>query len=683
MMRGRKVWFAAGSLACVLVLLAFVTHIDAGQQTGGKEISLVSSHDLEFYMSPLSVDFVRPGLTVQLEDPTIGSDRRPRVNIRITDNLGLPLDRDGIASPGPVSLSFIVAHLPSEDSTYVAYTTRQQTSSLTGVTAIQAGTDSGGIYQQLEDGLYQYTFGTALPLSYPGSETHAIGVYATRDLRDFELDRQYANDVLEFVPDGSPVIVRRDRVSTAACNTCHDPLALHGGARRETQLCILCHSAQTSDPDTGNTVDFKVMIHKIHRGEDLPSVQDGTPYRIIGFRNSVHDYSNVVFPGDVRRCDQCHQGGTQSTAYLTRPSRAACGSCHDDVNFATGESHAGIAQANDTQCATCHLPAGDLEFDLSIAGAHTIPEESTQLPGVVFEILGVEDGTAGKRPTVNFSIRDNNGNPVDLADMSRLALVLSGPTSDFVAWVSESALEAEGSNGLYAYTFETLIPFGFKGTVAVGIEGYQNQALLKSDGTSISVRDAGLNDVFYFHTAGETPSPRRSVVDLDKCNSCHGALSLHGSNRNNTEQCVLCHNPAQTDERRRPPEAGAPESVHFKTMIHKIHTGEELPEDFTVFGFGSRPHTYSEVRFPGDRRNCTTCHIDGTQQLPLPSGVEASLAPRGLISPLPPTAAACLSCHTGLDALIHTSLQTSALGESCAVCHGPNREFSVDRSHAR
>ena len=85
-------------------------------------------------------------------------------------------------------------------------------------------------------------------------------------------------------------------MSTEACNTCHDPLALHGGARRETQLCILCHTEQTSDPDTGNTVDFKVMIHKIHRGADLPSVQSGTPYQIIGFRNSVHDFSDVVIP---------------------------------------------------------------------------------------------------------------------------------------------------------------------------------------------------------------------------------------------------------------------------------------------------------------------------------------------------------------------------------------------------
>ena len=360
-----------------------------------------------------------------------------------------------------------------------------------------------------------------------------------------------------------------------------------------------------------------------------------------------------------------------------------CGSCHDNVVFSTGENHAGIIQANDTQCATCHIPVGDLEFDVSIAGAHTIPEESGQLPGIVFEILDVENGTAGNQPTVNFRIDDKSGNPVDIADMSRLALVLSGPTSDYTAYVSENALGAAGTGGVYSYTFTTPIDADFTGSMGVGIEGYRNQTLLKNDDTAITVRDAGLNDVFYFDTGSGTATVRRQVVALESCNSCHGALSLHGGNRNNTEQCVLCHNPLQTDVNRRPADAGAAESVHFKTLIHKIHTGEELSEDFTVYGFGSRPHTFNEVRFPGDRRNCTTCHIDGTQQLPLPTGLEASLSPRGLINPLQPTAAACLSCHTTRDALIHASLQTSVLGESCAVCHGPNRDFSIDRSHAR
>ena len=58
-----------------------------------------------------------------------------------------------------------------------------------------------------------------------------------------------------------------------------------------------------TDPDTGNTLDMKVFIHKIHMGANLPSVKAGKPYQIIGFNQGVSDWSDVVFPanpGDPR-----------------------------------------------------------------------------------------------------------------------------------------------------------------------------------------------------------------------------------------------------------------------------------------------------------------------------------------------------------------------------------------------
>jgi OmcA/MtrC family decaheme c-type cytochrome len=326
---------------------------------------------------------------------------------------------------------------------------------------------------------------------------------------------------------------------------------------------------------------------------------------------------------------------------------------------------------------------GELDFDVSVAGAHTIPTEASALDGVVFEITGVENGTPGNRPTVVFTLRDKSGMPISITGMSRLAIVMAGPTTDFTTVVSENALSATGANGTYSYTFSQPIATDFVGSMAVGIEGYRNLTLMRSDGSMISARDTGFNNVFYFDTGGGNAVPRRQVVAIENCNSCHGALTLHGGNRNNTEQCVLCHNPAATDAARRPADEGPAESVHFKTMIHKIHTGEELTGEFTVFGFGGSRHDFTEVRFPGDRRNCTTCHIAGTEQLPVTADALPSLSPRGLVSPLQPAGAACLSCHTTRDALVHAVLQTSVLGESCAVCHGPGREFSVDRSHAR
>ena len=147
--------------------------------------------------------------------------------------------------------------------------------------------------------------------------------------------------------------------------------------------------------------------------------------------------------------------------------------------------------------------------------------------------------------------------------------------------------------------------------------------------------------------------------------------------------CVLCHNPNENDRVRRPASAGAPQTVDFRTMVHHIHTGEENKREYTVFGFGGTPFDFTEVRYPGDRRNCAACHVNGSEQLPLRENLLDVKDPRGLITTVGPATAACLSCHTTRAAASHALANTTALGESCAACHGVNAEFSVSRVHAR
>ena len=43
-------------------------------------------------------------------------------------------------------------------------------------------------------------------------------------------------------------------------------------------------------------------------------------------------------------------------------------------------------------------------------------------------------------------------------------------------------------------------------------------------------------------------------------------------------------------------------------MIHKIHYGINLANGYRVIGYGGTPHDYSNIVFPQDVRNCTTCH---------------------------------------------------------------------------
>ena len=78
-------------------------------------------------------------------------------------------------------------------------------------------------------------------------------------------------------------------------------------------------------------------------------------------------------------------------------------------------------------------------------------------------------------------------------------------------------------------------------------------------------------------------APRRTVVATASCNQCHVALSVHGSLRNQTEYCVLCHNPSNTDAPVRANAAVAadkalpPQGINFNLLVHRIHTGENLP----------------------------------------------------------------------------------------------------------
>src|SRR5262249_37805015 len=155
-----------------------------------------------------------------------------------------------------------------------------------------------------------------------------------------------------------------------------------------------------------------------HMGSSLPSVQAGSPYQIVGFQNVVSDWSTVVYPADVRRCQTCHNpknGASQTNTWLTKPTRAACGSGPDYVHFATGANHAGGPQISDNQCALCHIPQGELEFDASILGAHTIPDQSTMIPGLNFALTKVANGGPEQKPTVTFTVRDNNGNGIPIS----------------------------------------------------------------------------------------------------------------------------------------------------------------------------------------------------------------------------------------------------------------------------
>jgi OmcA/MtrC family decaheme c-type cytochrome len=183
--------------------------------------------------------------------------------------------------------------------------------------------------------------------------------------------------------------------------------------------------------------------------------------------------------------------------------------------------------------------------------------------------------------------------------------------------------------------------------------------------------------------AARAAMPRREVVTDAKCNVCHDQLALHGGQRFAIAECLICHNANEDDSAVRPADKGAPESVHFKWMIHRLHTGHELTNDFTIYGHQSREYNYNHIGYPGDRRICGACHKAGTYGVPVPEGLLPTPTPRDYYSPMMPEAAACLSCHSTREAAAHAYTMTAPFGEACGACHGDNMEFSVDKVHAR
>jgi len=631
-----------------------------------------------------SFGLVTTGVSLKILSAGIAKDGTITAKFTLQDANGAGLDVNGVFTPGVEGLSFVAAYIPNNGSQYIAYTTTvDKATTNNNASQTQASTDKGGTFTLIDaaTGTYTYTFGTKAPVTYDPTATHSIGAQVERDLSAYGYASMFTSDfVYNFVPNGAPVTHVRDVINEASCNSCHDPLSAHGspGPRQKIAFCVLCHTPQSTNPDSLNTVDMKVFIHKLHMGSSLPSVAAGGKYFVV-HRGSVQDYSSIVFPQDIRNCTTCHASGpTQANNWTTKPSQAVCGSCHDDVNFATGQNHVNLPQVDDSQCANCHVSTQHLEFDASIPGAHVVPNNSTQIAGLVQKIINVTNTSPGSNPVVSFSVTDQAGNPVDVTKLTSFRVVLAGANVDYgvngmrVSETPTAASLTAGSGGTYTYTMTNKIPAAAAGSYTVSLLA-SNNVTLNAGTTQQQTAVASAAPVEYYFSVDKSPVvARRQVVSLAKCSACHQNLTfVHGGSRNDTQACVMCHNPTLTD-------GTSNQSVNFATQIHSIHRGENLTNPY-ILGTTN----YQDVRFPGDLRVCTTCHLDGTYQVDNVGAQAAVASPGGFTKTTPPISAACQGCHDDKATASHALSNTTVLGEACVTCHGINGEFSVDTVHAR
>jgi OmcA/MtrC family decaheme c-type cytochrome len=537
---------------------------------------------------------------------------------------------------------------------------------------------------------------------------------------------------------------------------------------------------------------FSVIGHQSREfvfGRVVSRTDNQMPARVVA--------TGVVFPRDLRDCEACHGGAPQEYEVLYAISRRTCHGCHpetwfdatpitDPVHFA----HTGGPQADETKCADCHVsekPPQKLYAPL--AEIHVAPRKSPRhnAPGIVItrvqDLLpgGVPDGAGGtKGPTVIFKLQDRVGDllqpnapspandttvvtpsPVPRA-FSSLAIRLAGPTTpDFAGAPAVSsgdagnasvlALVADAATHELAYTFASTLPATATGTWAVALEGRRRATpelystttdTFNWPYTGEQVTESPDNAMVYVDTAtgrwtAADPGsavPRRTVVQQEKCERCHGRFEMHGGQRHQVAYCLVCHTPERTDwgsalgaasvsGRPKSSPSGTvnlagtfdgieERSIHLKVLVHRIHTGArtgaaalDLVEPHVVYGYGGTPFFLDEGMFPNDLRDCTLCHEGRTyavEAIPadapptvanenpslrhvatkdaLGDDVPATSAHVAGEPATPPIQAACRSCHGTGVTLTHAALHTSSGVESCPQCH-VRGSLSVDLAH--
>lgn len=418
------------------------------------------------------------------------------------------------------------------------------------------------------------------------------------------------NLIYDFLPANNNLPLRasdeRREISTIGkCNDCHDKLAFHGGSGRvEMKYCVVCHTDQrkygyaesttTATGYSGNTRrindfaagDMTAMVHYIHQGTAL--TKDGYNYAGLAFEKlgySIIATLNGKKAG-AAMCAKCHTASPeapQGDNWYLKPSRLACGTCHDAVNFKTGAGHGptSLVQTTDTACASCHnADYIKAKHQHSVQTPHN-PTIAANLVNFTYELGEVK--ATDTSVTVKFRISKalSGQTPVPVV-FKAPAVGMSAPLDGFTGspgFLLSYAMPQEGIDKPADYNNLGSGAANFQPR-SVSIGALLDPNKTTSEGTlsgpdasgwytanivgpsrifpaGSSLRNVGLQGTFtQVLASGNTARPtrsvvaavsgeaRRKVVDSDKCAKCHEFFLGHGGSRNYEVQiCLQCHVP--------------------------------------------------------------------------------------------------------------------------------------------
>jgi hypothetical protein len=619
------------------------------------------------------------------------------VTFSVTDSAGTPLEAE--AWEGAI---LQIAYLEVDESTGLSQWVAYATADSEGVAFTMEGETQEPAMASVErpyfverpgpdnvtgvgPGIFAYTLGTSLPEDFDQTATHRVGIAINRQV----------NAIYDFVPAGGEILQTREVVGLESCNTCHKELALHGGWMRDTKICVTCHTPENIDPESGNTLDFKVMVHKIHQGSQHVHGDEVAEkaYFIVGYGQSLHEWTHVHWPQDIRNCTTCHSNASDADNYKDSPNTVACTSCHDQVNLVTGENHPG-GQREDDECRVCHPAEGDPP---SVTASHEIPPWDFKQV-VELSLSPPKNGeyyVVGEAPLVSIVIRDAETGeiidpntlvePADTEEVQegewrRVNLFVSGPRAATLP-VLTTAAESPDPETYYANNDLRVLSDPGAADPKLTRTGTE-MAYQLSD---VAGLPPGTYTVFveimpvaplgaWEYTTFQVGTPEEEARPASNCTSCHDDNRMHAGYFAVTFNPDICKNCHDTLNQREDSTGWTDGNWGFgaaplSRRVHGVHYGAHLDKPEEIHP----QYDYSYVEFPQDVRNCTTCHVETSSWDDNPSRLT------------------CLACHDSDGAIAHGTLMTLDLTpeypyggdemESCTACHGADREFSPSEVH--